>query len=146
MSLWKVPLAGGAAQQVTTMPASHPAYSPDGKWLAYQFTDATTKRNQVAIVPAAGGTPNKVLDISIGAGSLCWTRDSQALVFIASNNREIKLQPLTGGAAQTLLSLSDESVFSCALTSDGQNLLYVRGRLTSDLVLLTDQLVQYPEP
>src|SRR6185437_1824016 len=35
--LWRVPIAGGTAQRLTSHPAeeSHPAVSPDGKTLAY---------------------------------------------------------------------------------------------------------------
>ena len=54
-TLWRVPLAGGTAEQLTQFPSTFPHASPDGKWIAYLVADP--RRSALGIIPASGGPP-----------------------------------------------------------------------------------------
>jgi YVTN family beta-propeller protein len=58
--LWRMPLAGGTAQQLTSGSAADrwPTWSPDGSTIA--FTRTTSAGTSVWTVPASGGTPVQV--------------------------------------------------------------------------------------
>ncbi len=51
-----------------------PAFSPDGKWLAFH----SRKRRGIWVVPSTGGAPRQVADFG---SRPCWSPDSQALAF-----------------------------------------------------------------
>ena len=51
-----------------------PAFSPDGRWLAYR----SAERGGIWVVPATGGVPRRVAEFG---SSPSWSPDSQALVF-----------------------------------------------------------------
>src|SRR5208282_5549070 len=78
--LWSVPRDGGEARQLTT--AGHetnPAYSPDGKWLA--FTGQYDGNADVYVMPAEGGEPKRLTwhpDVDQVVG---WTPDSKKILF-----------------------------------------------------------------
>jgi Tol biopolymer transport system component len=42
ITLWKVPLAGGAPVEIINRDAINPAVSPDGKQIAYLFTESAS--------------------------------------------------------------------------------------------------------
>lgn len=64
-SLWKVPIAGGTAIQLTPAAAQsdfYPAWSPDGQTIYFQRSDESPLKQELWKVPAAGGTATKVFD------------------------------------------------------------------------------------
>ena len=78
--LWSVAREGGEARQLTTGGhESHPAFSPDGKLLAY--TGQYDGNADVYVMPADGGTPKRLTwhpaaDLVDG-----WTPDGKKIVF-----------------------------------------------------------------
>src|SRR3954447_11204236 len=67
--LWAVPIDASAPARPLT--AGHrdsaPAFSPDGRWLAY-LSAAPGGRPQVWLLPTAGGAPRRLTDHHLGAG------------------------------------------------------------------------------
>ena len=62
--LWKIPADGGDPVELINRVALRPATSPDGKWIACASTgDQPSSGLKIAIFPAEGGQPTKVLDI-----------------------------------------------------------------------------------
>ncbi|MGH7711320.1 MAG: TolB family protein [Gemmatimonadaceae bacterium] len=59
-SLWKVPVAGGDAVQVTTSPAYAPLASPEG--LSIYYAETMDRPAGLWRMPISGGAPEKVLD------------------------------------------------------------------------------------
>ncbi|MFQ5639744.1 MAG: FG-GAP-like repeat-containing protein [bacterium] len=57
-----------------------PAWSPDGRWIAFD------KRDGIYIIPATGGTPEFVRAGAFGAD---WSPDSQGLVFIDEDSENV---------------------------------------------------------
>ena len=61
---------------------SAPAFSPDGRWLAYLSAEPKGKP-QLHVLPAAGGAPRRLTDHHLGAGAPVWSPDSGRLAYTA---------------------------------------------------------------
>ena len=74
--LWAVPTDGSAAARPLTSGSldSAPAFSPDGRWLAYLSAEPE-ERPQVWLLPTAGGAPRRLTDHHLGAGAPVWSPD-----------------------------------------------------------------------
>ena len=82
--LWAVPTDGSApARPVTSGHLdSAPAFSPDGRWLAFLSAERGG-RPQVWLLPTAGGEPRRLTDHHLGAGAPVWAPDSRRLAYVA---------------------------------------------------------------
>jgi dipeptidyl aminopeptidase/acylaminoacyl peptidase len=88
--------AGAEAKAVTTFPGrddGRPAWSPDGKWIAYFEADETKFTAyylaKLAIVPSAGGAAKVLtaaLDRAVG-GEILWAPDGQSLQVVVEDDR-----------------------------------------------------------
>ena len=82
--LWAVPTDGSAPARPLT--SGHrdtaPAYSPDGRWLAYLSAEPGG-RPQVWVLPTAGGAGRRLTDHPLGAGVPVWSPDSRRLAYTA---------------------------------------------------------------
>src|SRR3954468_20712177 len=82
--LWAVPTDASAPARPLT--AGHrdsaPAFSPDGRWLAY-LSAAPGGRPQFWLLPTAGGAPRRLTDHHLGAGAPVWSPDSRRLAYTA---------------------------------------------------------------
>ncbi len=82
--LWAVPTDGSAPARPITSGGrdSAPAFSPDGRWLAYLRAEPGGKP-QVMLLPTAGGTARRLTDHHLGAGAPVWSPDSCRLAYTA---------------------------------------------------------------
>ncbi len=71
-----------APKQLTREPASSPAFSPDGKQLA--FTRAVEGKSQVFLLSFDGGEPIQLTKFRYGASNPKWSPDGKQLLFSAS--------------------------------------------------------------
>src|SRR3954467_5848578 len=82
--LWAVATDGSGPAR--PLPTGHrdsaPAFSPDGRWLAY-LSAGPGERPQVHVLPAAGGAPRRLTSCPLGAGVPVWSPDSRRLAFAA---------------------------------------------------------------
>ena len=107
--------------------------SPDGAFLAGHFQTATGER--MMVVPTAGGRAAKVPDhpaeCDVGSGR-------PALVFYSGRGGFFNMfrQSIDGGAVTPMTQFTSEQIFAYALSPDQKQLAVVRGRVSSDVVLV----------
>ena len=82
--LWAVPTDGAAPARAVTdgHRDSAPAFSPDGRWLAYLSAEPGGKP-QVVVLPTAGGNGRRLTGHPLGAGAPVWSPDSRRLAYVA---------------------------------------------------------------
>ncbi|MFW3168391.1 prolyl oligopeptidase family serine peptidase [Geodermatophilus sp. CPCC 206100] len=82
--LWAVPTDGSAPARPLTAGVrdTAPAFSPDGRWLAY-LGAAPGEPAQVHLLPTAGGAPRRLTDAPLGTDAPVWAPDSRRLAYTA---------------------------------------------------------------
>jgi eukaryotic-like serine/threonine-protein kinase len=116
------------ARKFTTPPEgflgdSTPAFSPDGKFLAF-VRGASSRDVELYVMPASGGEPKRLTFDNRSVRSLAWTADSQWMVF-ASWFRGLRLWKLSvlGGMPEQL-NIGAEFASSVAVSRIGDRLAY----------------------
>jgi dipeptidyl aminopeptidase/acylaminoacyl peptidase len=98
--LWAVPTDASAPARPLT--SGHrdtdPAFSPDGRWLAYLSAEPGGKP-QVHVLPTAGGAGRRLTDHPLGAGAPAWSPDSRRLAYPARVPEEGRYGTADGVAA-----------------------------------------------
>src|SRR3954454_22511621 len=99
--LWTVPTDGSAPARPLTHGHrdSAPAYSPDGRWLAYLSAEPKG-RPQLHLLPTAGGTAQRLTDHHLGAGVPVWSPDSRRLAYAARVPEEGRDGTADGGGPE----------------------------------------------
>jgi Tol biopolymer transport system component len=136
--LWKVPIDGGQAVQLTNVTSWPPSVSPDGKYIACGYWDEQLNSQfAVVIIPFDGGQPIKSFNIPIGL--MRWTADSSGLMFIDNRGgvSNIWLQPLAGGAPKQITDFKSDLIFSFDWSRDRQ-LACSRGIATGDVFIISN--------
>jgi Tol biopolymer transport system component/serine/threonine protein kinase len=101
--LWLQPIAdgrfAGKPHQLTRPPgnASHPEFSADDRWVAYQR--AERNRRAVWVVPAAGGTPVPLVTDAADSLHPAWSPTGDRIAFASSRSDglQIWLAPVSNG-------------------------------------------------
>jgi len=65
---------------------SQPAWSPDGQWIS--FVSNRDGKNNLYLLPVAGGEAEKVTDVKSGVGLYKWSRDGQAIATLIADPTE----------------------------------------------------------
>ena len=71
--------------------SANPKWSPDGKWIA--FTSSRDSKNNLYILPVAGGESEKITDVKSSIGNYAWSHDGEMIAFImpdAADDKEEK--------------------------------------------------------
>jgi eukaryotic-like serine/threonine-protein kinase len=141
-TLWKIPGEGGTAVEVSDKPSFAPVVSPDGKLIATYYKEAENSPQKIGILPADGGPPVKLLEISPTATPAYppfqWSRDQKSLVYVETRNGVSNLwsHPLDGSASKQLTNFQSDQIFSFAWSPNGSQLALSRGTSTSDVILI----------
>jgi len=138
--LWRVSAAGGTPSQITQETFSSPRYSPDGKLLAGFLAGRPDTSPQLAVMPAEGGARLHTLTLPPDFGAYDWAPDGRAIQYTLVRNGVGNLweQPLTGGAAHQITNFTSDEIFSFAWSPDGKQLALSRGRLSHDVILISN--------
>ena len=115
LSISAIPVGGNRLVPLTPTWSIGPAYSPDGRYLAYvkyapaEAEDRSTWRGDLWVMPAGGGTP-VMLAGSVGSMAPVWSPDSRMIAF--ADGREVRVVPVpedgTATGAATKISLPRE--------------------------------------
>jgi dipeptidyl aminopeptidase/acylaminoacyl peptidase len=83
--LWLFPTDGGAPRQLTSDKASDssPAFSPDGRLVAFVSKRGDDTENQLYVIPVDGGEARRVTNVPTGAGAPKWFPDGTKLAFVS---------------------------------------------------------------
>lgn len=132
--LWLVASQGGEAQRLTIHPASDdsPVWTPDGRALI--FRSDRTGGSHLYRLTIDGGAVEKISTTTHGDSPIQVTADGQSLLVLRSTDRHFhwaeKRRPylvsLDGSAPDRMLL--DVGVADVALSPDGNQLLFQRGR------------------
>jgi Tol biopolymer transport system component len=140
-TIWKIPIDGGTAAQITEKPCRWPAISLDGNWIACVLSEDSGKQQKIAVLPFQGGPPTKTFDMPFSrVGSLDWTHDGKSVTFVARNkgSEDIWIQSLVGGAPRRVTEILAPTIGEHAWSPDGKQLALEYGSSTADAVLISN--------
>jgi len=144
-SIWKILIDGGPTVKLSEEMARQPVISPDGKFIACFFKKRSDDLPwQIAILPAAGGVPLKILkmppNLSQQWQSMEWTPDGRTLSYVATSGdvANIWKLPLSGGAPEQLTNFKENRIVAFGWSMDGSKLTCVRSVAIHDLILINN--------
>jgi Tol biopolymer transport system component/serine/threonine protein kinase len=140
--LRKVLTDGGDPVHLTDYTSASPLVSPDGKQIAcgYINEQETLPHWRIAIISSDGGPPVKTFDISALQSRFQWASDERAILYTATRNGVTNLwsQPVDGSPPKQMTDFKSDQIFRFDWSRDGKQLLFARGTITSDVVLISD--------
>jgi Tol biopolymer transport system component/DNA-binding winged helix-turn-helix (wHTH) protein len=145
-TLWKAPLDGGEAVEISKDLVLRPAIAPNGKLIACFYvsreSDTITEQPAIALIPIEGGPPVKIFEGSPSinqAAGLQWTPDGGRIAYVdsRSGHSNIWSQPIDGRPPAPITDFKGDEIFEFAWSNDGR-LAFLRGLTTSDVVLIKD--------
>jgi eukaryotic-like serine/threonine-protein kinase len=142
--VFKVPIDGGTPQKMSDLPGFGATFSPDGRLLAFRYTQGTAAdfRHKIAVIPANGGPAlyNFEVDARVTNSRILFTPDGKGLVYpiYDSDAANLWVQPLSGGPLKQLTFFKSMRIGDFAFSHDGKSIALLRGGVTSDVVLIRD--------
>jgi Tol biopolymer transport system component len=140
-----MPVEGGASVEIAKILGENIggrlSISPDGKFLAYPYRESVpVPATKLAIIPAEGGSPTKLLSAPGVVWGLLWSPDGKSLQYSFPKNGAYNIleQPLTGGEPRKLTKFDSGIIFDFHWSLDGKRLLMARGEVSSDAALLSN--------
>lgn len=86
--LTAISLETGARKSLTTPPAhlvdDQAVYSPDGEWIAFRRSQSDSS-DDIYLIPATGGKPRKLTQLSNPIDGLAWSADSKHIIFSSAH-------------------------------------------------------------
>jgi dipeptidyl aminopeptidase/acylaminoacyl peptidase len=83
--LWLYPTDGGRARRLTAGDKdSDPAWSPNGKWIAFAAKRKGDDEPQVYVIAPDGGEARRLTTLATGAAALRWFPDSRSIAFVTA--------------------------------------------------------------
>jgi dipeptidyl aminopeptidase/acylaminoacyl peptidase len=109
-----------------TPDGGRPAWSPDGRWIAFLFGEeprfSAYSQSRLAVVPSAGGAATVLtaaLDRPV-SGPLLWVADGASLLFLVEDDRESYVARVPAGGGQVeKLTTGRRTVSNISLGPDG---------------------------
>ncbi len=143
LKIWQLPLLGEPPTQLSNITADGPTISADGKLLACKFGEGTKESPlRLAIFSMNGGEPLQQLHYPAVTKSplFRWLPDGRSLAYLDAQDKVYNLfsQALSGGEPKQLTDFKTDRIYYFALSPDGKQVAFARGRETADLVMLSN--------
>jgi TolB protein len=137
----KTSIDGGQITQIFDFPSKFGVVSPDGKKIICLFLDEQTNAKwQIGIASLSENKLIKIPEISDTERQfLSWTSDGQAITYTSAtdNLQNLWNYPLNGDLPKQATRFnSSDQIFYFDWSSDGKNLVCLRGQRTNDVVFL----------
>ena len=140
---FRLPVEGGTP---TEIPAPHQngdpilRISPDGNWIAYLYEEARPAQEQIAIIPAAGGTPVHLFPLPEDTNAFRWSPDGRGVQFVITRNGAANIweQPVAGGPRRQITNFTSGHIFDFDWSRDGKLLYLAKGEKNSDVILISN--------
>jgi len=138
LRLLHVATDGGTPELVSEDPAEMPAFSPDGKRLAFYARERSSNRYEIRVVSMDGLRTLQRVEAPIpNNNSRIVFRDEGLYVNTMANDRaNLWLQPLDGRPARRITDFPDELLNAFAFSPDGKTLALARGPRRRDALLV----------
>lgn len=142
--LFTVPVAGGEIKRITTQPGfdGAPAYSPDGKYIAYRAQLTAGYESDRWRVMLYDRQTGKIENLTEGfdrsADELAWSADSKSIYFTAENETQkplYQMAPRPGAEPKAILADTYNASFS--LSGTGKTMVFERTSLTMPAEVFT---------
>ena len=132
--LWSVNVETGAKRELLKADATFPAWSPNGKRVAYWFYPEAFGRRDIATIPAGGGEPVVITkDFARSNWNPVWSPDGKFLYFVSDKSGNINfwrvaINETTGEVLSAPEPASAPSKYSRHLnfSRDGKRMIYVQ--------------------
>jgi serine/threonine protein kinase len=137
-ALWKVSIDGGNPTRLTSQMAKQPDVSPDGKFIACNYSGPPYRQWSTVILRSDTGELVRTFPEVPGEARARWSADGKSLVYVVTTKgvSNIWAQPASGGSPTQLTHFTQERIFAASPSPDGRSLAFIRGKKTSNLVLL----------
>ncbi|HEX2489038.1 MAG TPA: winged helix-turn-helix domain-containing protein [Blastocatellia bacterium] len=132
LSVFLLSIETGELRKITSPPAGvigdyNPAFSPDGKWLAFARSPRWST-DDLYVMPLAGGEPKRLTFDNMTINGLAWTPDSREIVFDSrrgGSSRHLWRVAITGGTPERVDTVGAD-VLSPAISPLGRRLAYTQ--------------------
>ncbi|MEQ1761730.1 MAG: hypothetical protein ABL984_01160 [Pyrinomonadaceae bacterium] len=142
--IMRVPIDGGDPQILTGYIATEPRYSRDGRRFACFVPNETTGSwTKIAIVPAEGGEPIKILDAPPGTNITrgpIWTPDDGGItVVIAEGEKQnLWLLPVDGSPGKRMTNFEVPGTARREYSRDGKRIALIRAEGFGNAIMITN--------
>jgi len=145
--LMRMPLEGGEAKQLSDDFVYATAVSPNAQYVAFIATEGQGVETKAVLklIPANGGAPIKSLPAPDAlSGSLSFSEDGKAIYYPVTEKGVSNLvkQSLDGGPPAPVTDFKELTFYGYAFDWANNKLAMTRGKLNSDVVVITEQVAQ----
>lgn len=141
-TLWRVSTGGGDESQFSEEKVVAPAFSSDGKFVAYFFrAKESGSRIKIAVMAIESRRVLKTFALADEKSNLveiAWASDNQSLNYITIHESKNSLwrQSLDGSSPRLVADLGDEEIGDFALSPEGSYFGFIRGKWIHETVLI----------
>ena len=141
-TLWRVSTAGGNPTEVSKVRVSLPAFSNDGKLVAYFVRDQTNNSLRIELMTVETGAVTRTFDLtnnSFRRGRIAWLPDNKSFYYVTVSGSQSLLwrQWLDGARGPELVAnLGNDEIADLALSPLDGSLGFIRGRWIHEAVLI----------